>query len=90
MEKGGVVCDPRNLSEENKTSMQWLCKTIGKEHRTCTDVPAPDVMTNAKHMLWILDEYKQFMSKYPRCCRKTCWNGGSLVNEAQDMVLYLY
>ena len=23
------------------------------------DVPAPDVMTNAQHMLWMLDEYRE-------------------------------
>jgi glutamate dehydrogenase (NAD(P)+) len=57
--KGGVVCDPHNLSarEQEKICRGWvrqLARNIGPE----TDVPAPDVMTNAQHMLWMLDEYE--------------------------------
>jgi glutamate dehydrogenase (NAD(P)+) len=57
--KGGVVCDPHNLSarEQEQICRGWvrqLARNIGPE----TDVPAPDVMTNAQHMLWMLDEYE--------------------------------
>ena len=31
-----------------------------------TDVPAPDVMTNAQHMLWMLDEFEEIHGgRYP-------------------------
>lgn len=57
--KGGVICDPHNLSE---TEQERLCRgwirQLAKEIGACIDVPAPDVMTNGKHMLWMLDEFE--------------------------------
>jgi len=57
--KGGVICDPRNLSE---TEQERLCRgwvrAVAKDVGPSIDVPAPDVMTNAKHMLWMLDEFE--------------------------------
>ncbi|NLP00275.1 MAG: Glu/Leu/Phe/Val dehydrogenase [Clostridiaceae bacterium] len=57
--KGGVICDPRNLTEREQERLcrgyvRQLARNVGPN----TDVPAPDVMTNAKHMLWMLDEYE--------------------------------
>ncbi|MBN2426589.1 MAG: Glu/Leu/Phe/Val dehydrogenase [Calditrichaceae bacterium] len=57
--KGGVICDPHNLSqrEQELICRGWVrqvYKNIGPE----SDVPAPDVMTNAQHMLWMLDEFE--------------------------------
>ncbi len=57
--KGGVVCDPHNLSarEQEQICRGWvrqLARNVGPD----TDVPAPDVMTNAQHMLWMLDEFE--------------------------------
>lgn len=62
--KGGVVCDPHNLSE---TEQERLCrgwvrqvyKNIGPDK----DIPATDIMTNARHMLWMLDEYEVISGK---------------------------
>jgi glutamate dehydrogenase (NAD(P)+) len=65
--KGGIICDPHNLSllEQERLCRGWvrqLAKTIGP----LTDVPAPDVMTNSQHMLWMLDEYETIHgAKYP-------------------------
>jgi glutamate dehydrogenase (NAD(P)+) len=57
--QGGVICDPHNLSE---TEQERLCRgwvrQIYKNIGPNTDIPAPDIMTNAKHMLWMLDEYE--------------------------------
>jgi glutamate dehydrogenase len=57
--KGGVICDPHNLSarEQEQICRGWirqLARNVGPD----SDVPAPDVMTNAQHMLWMLDEYE--------------------------------
>jgi len=57
--KGGVICDPHNLSdrEQEQICRGWvrqLARNIGPQ----TDVPAPDVMTSAQHMLWMLDEFE--------------------------------
>jgi glutamate dehydrogenase (NAD(P)+) len=62
--KGGVVCDPHNLSarDQEQICRGWvrqLARNIGPD----TDVPAPDVMTNAQHMLWMLDEYEAIMGR---------------------------
>lgn len=57
--KGGVICDPRTLSQ---TEQERLCRgyvrQISKNIGPLSDVPAPDVMTNAQHMLWMMDEYE--------------------------------
>lgn len=57
--KGGVVCDPHNLSpyEQERICRGWI-RQIYKNIGPNTDIPAPDVMTNAQHMLWMLDEYE--------------------------------
>ncbi len=57
--KGGVICDPHHLSqrEQEQICRGWvrqLARNIGPD----LDVPAPDVMTSAQHMLWMLDEYE--------------------------------
>lgn len=57
--KGGIVCDPHNLSlfEQERLCRGWvrqIVKNVGPQ----LDVPAPDIMTNSQHMLWMLDEYE--------------------------------
>ncbi len=60
--KGGVICDPHNLSmrEQEALCRGWVRRIIeilGPE----SDVPAPDVMTSSQHMLWMLDEYEHLV-----------------------------
>jgi glutamate dehydrogenase len=57
--KGGVICDPHNLSarEQEQICRGWI-RQLSKDVGPYIDVPAPDVMTNAQHMLWMLDEYE--------------------------------
>jgi len=57
--KGGVVCDPHNLSlrEQEALCRGWVRK-VAANVGPVQDVPAPDVMTNGQHMLWMLDEYE--------------------------------
>jgi glutamate dehydrogenase len=57
--KGGVICDPHNHSEREQEQIcrgwvRQMARNLGPQ----TDVPAPDVMTSAQHMLWMLDEYE--------------------------------
>lgn len=56
---GGVVCDPHELSrwEQEKLCRAWvrrLARDLGPER----DVVAPDIMTDGRHMIWMLDEYE--------------------------------
>jgi glutamate dehydrogenase len=57
--KGGIICDPHDLSlrEQELLSRGWV-RQLARNVGPLTDVPAPDVMTNAQHMLWMLDEYE--------------------------------
>jgi glutamate dehydrogenase len=57
--KGGVVCDPHNLSprEQEQICRGWV-RQVARNVGPWADVPAPDVMTNAQHMLWMLDEFE--------------------------------
>ena len=56
--KGGVVCDPTNLSvsELERITRRYtaaLIDILGPE----SDIPAPDVNTNERVMAWIMDTY---------------------------------
>ncbi len=79
--KGGVVCDPHNLSdrEQEQICRGWV-RQLAKNVGPLNDVPAPDVMTNAQHMLWMLDEYEVIHgAKYPGFITgKPVGMGGSL------------
>ncbi|MDD4297691.1 MAG: Glu/Leu/Phe/Val dehydrogenase [Ruminiclostridium sp.] len=79
--KGGVICDPRNLTEREQEQLcRGYVRQLARNVGPVTDVPAPDVMTNAKHMLWMLDEYETiFGGKYPGFITgKPVGMGGSL------------
>jgi glutamate dehydrogenase (NAD(P)+) len=56
---GSVVCDPHDLSplEQEKICRGWV-RQVAKNVGPDWDVPSPDVMTSAQHMLWMLDEYE--------------------------------
>jgi glutamate dehydrogenase len=79
--KGGVVCDPHNLSlrEQEAICRGWVRK-IANDISPLRDIPAPDVMTNAQHMLWMLDEFEAIHGdKYPGVITgKPVGMGGSL------------
>jgi len=79
--KGGVICDPHNLSknEQERLCRGWV-RQLAKNVGPITDVPAPDVMTNAQHMLWMLDEYEVIRGeKFPGFITgKPVGMGGSL------------
>ena len=57
--KGGVIVDPKALSHLelerlSRSYVRAMADFIGPE----TDIPAPDVYTNARIMGWMLDEYQ--------------------------------
>ncbi len=57
--KGGVICDPHNLSpSEQERLCRGYIRQLASQLGPNLDVPAPDVMTNGQHMLWMLDEYE--------------------------------
>jgi len=65
--KGGVICDPHDLSlnEQERLCRGWI-RQIVQDIGPVRDVPAPDVMTNSQHMLWMMDEYQTIKAgQYP-------------------------
>ncbi|MBI5731272.1 MAG: Glu/Leu/Phe/Val dehydrogenase [Ignavibacteriales bacterium] len=79
--KGGVICDPHHLSmkEQEQICRGWV-RQMAKNVGPLNDVPAPDVMTNAQHMLWMLDEFEAIHgAKFPGFITgKPVGMGGSL------------
>lgn len=79
--KGGVICDPHHLSarEQEQICRGWA-RQMAKNVGPINDVPAPDVMTNGQHMLWMLDEFEAIHgAKYPGFITgKPVGMGGSL------------
>jgi glutamate dehydrogenase (NAD(P)+) len=65
--KGGVICDPHNLSaREQEAICRGYIRKIWRSIGPVSDVPAPDVMTSPQHMLWMLDEYEVLTAgRYP-------------------------
>jgi glutamate dehydrogenase (NAD(P)+) len=65
--KGAIVCEPRGLSasEQERLCRGWV-RQMARNLGPAVDVPAPDVMTSAQHMLWMLDEFEAiFGAKAP-------------------------
>ncbi len=79
--KGGVICDPYRLSarEQEGICRGWV-RQLAKDVGPQCDVPAPDIMTDSVHMLWMLDEFEAIHGgRYPGFITgKPVGMGGSL------------
>ncbi|WP_424237820.1 Glu/Leu/Phe/Val family dehydrogenase [Bhargavaea ginsengi] len=58
--KGGIICDPREMSmgELERLSRGYV-RALSQVMGPAKDIPAPDVMTNAQIMAWMMDEYSR-------------------------------
>jgi glutamate dehydrogenase/leucine dehydrogenase len=56
--KGGVTCDSKKLSERElrRLTRRYIAE-LGDNIGPNTDIPAPDLYTNAQTMAWIFDTY---------------------------------
>lgn len=62
--KGGVICDPRELSEDEleritRRYTTGIMDILGPDR----DVPAPDINTNERTMAWIMDTYSMHVRR---------------------------
>lgn len=58
--KGGVICDPREMSfREQERLARGYVRSISQIVGPTKDIPAPDVMTNSQVMAWMVDEYSR-------------------------------
>ena len=56
--KGGVVCDPHRLSRGEKERLtRRFVASLGDTIGPHTDIPAPDLYTDAQTMAWMYDTY---------------------------------
>jgi glutamate dehydrogenase (NAD(P)+) len=57
--KGGIVCNPKKLTKDDlrKITRRFI-SDLGDNIGPHTDIPAPDVNTNANTMAWIYDTYE--------------------------------
>uniref|UniRef100_A0A7N0USN2 Glutamate dehydrogenase n=1 Tax=Kalanchoe fedtschenkoi TaxID=63787 RepID=A0A7N0USN2_KALFE len=82
--KGGIGCSPRELSvSELERLTRVFTQKIHDLIGIHTDIPAPDMGTNAQTMAWMLDEYSKFHGHSPAVVTgKPLDLGGSLGREA--------
>ncbi|KAL3534035.1 hypothetical protein ACH5RR_007556 [Cinchona calisaya] len=82
--KGGIGCNPGDLSiSELERLTRVFTQKIHDLVGVHTDVPAPDMGTNAQTMAWILDEYSKFHGYSPAVVTgKPIDLGGSLGRDA--------
>ena len=58
--KGAIICDPRQLSQlELERLSRGYVRAISQFVGPDSDIPAPDVYTNAQIMSWMMDEYSK-------------------------------
>jgi len=63
--KGGIRCNPKEMSKgELERLTRGYARAMSRFIGPYTDVPAPDVYTNAEMMAWIMDEYSEIVG-YP-------------------------
>jgi glutamate dehydrogenase/leucine dehydrogenase len=80
--KGGVVCDPKQLSKSDlrKITRRFIAE-LGDNIGPHTDIPAPDVNTDGNTMAWIYDTYQMMhpgLNNLPVVTGKPLGIGGSL------------
>jgi glutamate dehydrogenase (NAD(P)+) len=63
--KGGVVCDPRSMSERELENLaRGYVRAVVQQIGIDKDVPAPDVYTNPQTMAWMMDEYETLLQRH--------------------------
>ena len=62
--KGGVVCNPKELSEAEKEPLaRAYMRAFARSLGVTKDVPAPDVYTTPQIMAWMMDEYEAIIGE---------------------------
>ncbi len=62
--KGGVVCNPKELSETEKERLaRAYMRAMAQSLGVTKDVPAPDVYTTPQIMAWMMDEYETIVGE---------------------------
>jgi glutamate dehydrogenase (NAD(P)+) len=63
--KGGVICDPRKMSDrENENTSRAYVRALWQHIGIDRDIAATDVYTNPQTMAWMLDEYETITGQH--------------------------
>ncbi|MBN2466536.1 MAG: Glu/Leu/Phe/Val dehydrogenase [Deltaproteobacteria bacterium] len=63
--KGGVTCNPKELSETEKERLaRAYIRAVAEHLGVMRDVPAPDVYTTPQIMSWMMDEYETILGEH--------------------------
>jgi glutamate dehydrogenase len=79
--KGGIRCNPKEMSRgELERLTRGYTRALARFIGPYSDVPAPDVYTDAQTMAWIMDEYSQIVgyNAFGVVTGKPVATGGSL------------
>lgn len=84
--KGGIRCDTKAMSEnEQRRLTRRFIAALGDDIGPHTDIPAPDLYTNAQTMAWVYDTYSMMhpgQNNLPVVTGKPLDLGGSLGRDA--------
>jgi len=79
--KGGVTLNPRNFSEgELRRITRRFTHALGNNIGPEYDIPAPDVGTGPREMVWMMDTYMTMFNASDRNATRGVVTGKSLVN----------
>ena len=79
--KGGVTLNPRNFSEgELRRITRRFTHALGNNIGPEYDIPAPDVGTGPREMVWMMDTYMTLFNASDRNATRGVVTGKSLVN----------
>src|SRR6188474_693862 len=79
--KGGVTLNPREYSEgELRRITRRFTYALGNNIGPEYDIPAPDVGTGAREMVWMMDTYMQMFNASERNQTRRVVTGKSLIN----------
>ena len=92
--KGGVACDPKTLSENEKRRItRRFIAALGDDLGPHTDIPAPDLYTDSQTMAWVYDTYSMMhpgQNNLPMVTGKPLDLGGSAGRETATAQGLLY
>jgi glutamate dehydrogenase (NAD(P)+) len=78
--KGGVKINPRDWSEEdNRRVMRRFTHALGGNIGPDYDIPAPDVGTHAKAMVWLMDTYMNIVGTATKSAQIRVVTGKTLI-----------
>ena len=79
--KGGIKCNPRELSDTELCRLtRRFTHALGSNIGPDYDIPAPDVGTNARAMVWMMDTYMNSVGHFDKNAQRGIVTGKSITS----------